>query len=220
MTRIFLLLVLIVLGGRVCVFGAPVQSIEKGITPPPALNIPYGAQVVTELNISDDDLLGIAKQVLPDVLRTMAPIMTRKASSGLGKPVDEKDLDFTPLFEAISGVTNLRVVVAKMPKTAAKAQIMKDVEAGVAKIGKFSKALADTHAVSGFSLLFAGSDNGGYIGFVYDADQNMLYAARALGNVDVPKLMTWATNLLVKYGTETTAPLAPSAPAGSEGQSK
>lgn len=220
MTRIPLLLALIVMTAGTCVIGAPAQSTAKGVTPPPALNMPYSARVVTDLNISDNDLLGVAKQTLPGVVRTMLPFLTGKAASGLGKPVDEKDLDPTPLLDSISRVTSLRAIVAKLPKTATKAQIMKDVEAGVAKIGKFGKVLADTRSGPGFGLLFAQSDNAGYIGFIYDADQNTLYAGRAVGSVDVSKLTTWATNLLTKYGVGVTTQLTPAVPAESEGQQK
>ena len=195
-----LLVVLIVLGAQVCALGASVRSGETGVMPPPALNIPYGAQVATEVNISDNDLLGIIKQTLPAVLQAVTPLIAQGAGAELGKPVDEKTLDFTPLFESISGVTNLRVIVARLPKTATTAQMMKDVEAGVAKIGKFNKVLADSEFVPGFGVLYAQSDNGGYIGYMYDANRKMLYAARVVGNVDVPKLMTWATGLLTKYG--------------------
>ncbi|MCE5315511.1 MAG: hypothetical protein ABFD49_09445 [Armatimonadota bacterium] len=173
-------------------FAAP-TSTEGGLIPPPAINIPYGGTVVTEINISDNDVLGIIKQALPVIANVM---QSQPAQTQDGQPTAvfaAKSLDLQAFGQAIGGITGIRFIIAKYEKQISPSDMVKQFGDGVAKIGKFSKIASDFAFVPGVAGIYAQENNSGYMGFMYDYNGKVLYALRIVGSVDIPKLIDLAT---------------------------
>ncbi len=185
MQRLILLL-MIALGVSGGVFAA---AGEKGITEPPALHIPYGGRVVTDVNISDGDVLGVVKQALPAI-------------------ADQVKTDLKPLLESISSMNNVRVLVVKYCKNTKAAQIIKQANAGVAKIGRFNRLVMHSEVDAVSIAWYCQEDNCGFVGFVYDSREQTLIAARIVGPIDMAKLIGWASSV----GISVASPMIPIAP--------
>jgi hypothetical protein len=193
-----------------------------GLIAPPAISTPYGGRVVTELNISDGDLLGIVKQFIPSIGELVAKVAPMAGNQLDAKGVPSAaanavaSLDFKGLADAISGITNVRVVATVYPRKLGEDALMKDLDRGVAKLGKFSRVMSDFAMMPGAMALYAQADNGGYVGYAYDSKSRTLYAARVVGFVDVPKLTKWGTDamgVIMKAATQPAATPAVEQPA-------
>lgn len=176
MNRLILLVIAaLTLGLQMGAVAAPAAAVSQ----PPALFMPQGGRVVTEINVSDADVLSVVKLML---CSNLAPV------NGAGVRTDL-------VSEAIAGVKNVRITMVQMPKAADPAKVMKDAEAWVGKAGKFTKILADPKSPVGQAVVFAQEGNMGYVAFAYDSEKCVLYAGRIVGSVDIAKLMEFASGL-------------------------
>lgn len=164
---------------------------------PPAIYLPAGGKVVTEINLSDDDVLGIIKQAIPAV----ADVVKELAPSGMGGHEARVVMgiatvaDVQGLSESIQGITNVRLVAARYPRAMSPEKFLQEFSAGVTKAGRFSKILSDFGMFPGAVAIYALPDNAGCMGFVYIPQQQTAYALRVVGGVDVPKLIKWAGSI-------------------------
>lgn len=192
------LMVVLLLG---CVLAAamPVVAADGGgggaatVIAAPAIYLPAGGKVVTEVNLSDDDVLGIIKQALPAVGEVVKEIVGQenvggKAGmvAGLAGMVDTKELS-----EAIEGIKNIRLLVVRYPRLVTPEKFIEQFSAGVAKAGPFNKIVSDFGMFPGALALYALPNNAGCMGFAYIPAQRTAYAVRVVGGVDVPKLIKW-----------------------------
>lgn len=185
---------------------------ESGIIPPPALNVPYGGKIVTELNFSDNDVLGMLKGLIP-VFNTL---WTRAAGSGVCESLGVQPdimkklsgIDLKPLADATSGVKNVRMIVVKYGNDAKAERMMSDINVGVAKMGMFSKVAMDSAMAPGGALIYAEANNGGYAAFMFDKKSHTLYAGRLVGFVDVPRIVGWVTEIGMLFGEKSQTPAA------------
>ncbi len=207
-----LLVVLAVVGLVVCrpVLAQEMEPASGTLIPPPAIYIPHGGTIVTEINVSDDDVLGIVKQVLPvaaDAAREIVgDLMERGLDQGAGRRMGVPlalvaELDVEGLLEAVGGIQRVRVIVARYGRKIDAATFMNEFDAGVAKAGTFSKVLGDMEGVPGAVGIYAAPGNESYIGFVYDSRQRELYAMRIVGFVDVPALTQWVAKAVKLFLT-------------------
>lgn len=178
-----------------------VAKSETGLIPPPAIHIPYGGKIVTDINFSDSDVLGIIKQVLPSIGDLVAEVVPKTMNAGgprvkgpaeLGAALS--NLNFKELSEAISGIKNIRAVVAVYGSSVSPERMLEQWDKGVAKTGTFSRVVSDIAMLNGAFALYAQPDNSGYIGFAYEPGSKVLYAVRIVGFVDVAKLTKWAVD--------------------------
>ncbi len=167
--------------------------VAADVVSPPAIHLPAGGRIVTEVNLSDKDVLGIAKASIPalgGVLKELAPAIIQKAE--LPQDVDLVDLiNLEEFSQAISEVKDVRLLVARYPKTMTPERFASEFAMGVAKTGTFNKTLSDTGFFPGSIGVFSAPDNSGIIMFAYHPDERTAYAARVVGGVDVPKLIRW-----------------------------
>jgi hypothetical protein len=178
-----------------------------GIIPPPAIHIPYGGKIVTDVNLSDNDVLGVMKQALPSIGEIAGFALAQgqvgaMAGRGLDIPMPDPaalgSLDMTELVEAIDGIRNVRLVIARYGGKVDQEKLLAQFNAGVAKTGRFSRVLSDMQFAPGRIAVYAQENNGGYVLGMFDPKENALYAARIVGGVDVPKLFGWVMNMVKK----------------------
>jgi len=166
---------------------------EGDVVAPPAIYLPAGSKIVTEVNLSDDDVLGIVKQSIPaiaDVAKELLPLRFGENAAAISNAIDVTDL-----MQAIEGITNVRIVIAKYPSKISPERFVNEFNMGVAKAGKFSKVLTDSAFSGGAAGLYVLPENAGCIGFAYDPYERTVYAARVVGGLDVPKLIKWVGNI-------------------------
>lgn len=168
---------------------AAASQAEQGkLASPPPIHLPYGAKVVTELNFSRSDVLGLIQEMLPavtDIIKTLASSdMDIFAPRGMRIPPEVvSQLDFTPLSEAIKNVTNLRILVANYRHPQSSSDIVASFDAGAAKAGAVSKVMSEaSEAIKpGATAIYPGSD-GGFI----EAEMRALIPAQAYGLYALP----------------------------------
>lgn len=190
------LIVLLLVGW---VFGVAVPGVAQAsnvastVTPPPAIYLPAGGNVVTEINVSDSDVLGIIKQAIPavgDVVKDIAPQVggpDGKMAAAVASAADPAGLS-----QAIEGIKNVRFVIARYPASVSPQKFVAEFDKGAAKAGPFSKILSDFGFFPGAVAIYALPNNAGCMGFVYIPSERTVYAARVVGGLDVPKLIKWA----------------------------
>lgn len=165
---------------------------------PPPIHIPYGGKIVTEINFSDDDVLGMIKQVIPalgDLVREI--VASGPATGAVPVPMAAlANLDMTGLAEAIKDIRNVRMIIARYAGSPDPEVLLRQFNDGVAKAGKFNKVVSDFGFSPGMFAMYVEPGNTGYILVAYDPGQKNLYAARIVGSVDVPALMRWAGEVI------------------------
>jgi len=193
MRRAVMMLLLVVLASAVAV---PVFA-EATVVAPLAIYVPSGGKVVTEVNISDDDVLGIIKQALPAAGDVVKEMVGQEGGGGDAKMVVAFAgmVDVKELSEAIAGISNIRLLVVRYPRTVTPEKFIEEFSAGVAKAGPFNKIVSDFGMFPGALGVYAMSNNAGCMGFAYVPAQRTAYAVRVVGGVDVPKLIKWAGSI-------------------------
>ena len=215
----------------VCFLGAvccvPVVCAE--IAPPPAINVPSGGVVVTEINVSDDNVLGIIKQAIPTVAKLAAGLFTVRSQrrgdqgSGLGAPemLIFNAFNFPEMMEALQGLKGLRIMIVQYPGARPTGkQFMEQFDKGVGKLGGFSKVLGDIAFFPGAAGIYAQPANAGYIAFTYDPKGGVMYAARTVGFVDLPKLLQTIEQVMAAFMTRAVVAPPPAGEQPEDGKSK
>lgn len=169
-------------------------NVAAEVVVPPAINMPAGGKIVTEINLSDNDVLGIVKQSIPalaDVLKELAPTIAQRAGAQ-NNPGWAKLISLEEFSQAISGVRDVRVLIARYPKMMTPERFLSEFSAGVAKTGQFNKIVSDFGFFPGSMAMFAAPENAGIIAFAYNPEEHTAYAVRVVGGLDVPKLIHWS----------------------------
>lgn len=201
MRRLWLLICVIVIGSGVSACGAE-QNAPGTVVTPPVINIPYGGAVVTEINMADSDVLGMIKQAIPALAET-AKKMAESAGGQAQVPAALAHLDVQGLMESINGISAVRLLVIRYGRRMEPVVFLREFEAGAGKAGTFNKIVTDQAFLPGAFALYAQPDNGGFMAAAYDPQQNMAYAARIVGFVDVPKFIKWLGNTALLFMTPT-----------------
>lgn len=177
----------------------PLAAVAAGqVVTPPAIHLPYGAKVQTEINFSDKDVLGLVRELLPAAgeLISMAVSMGGPAAMAHGAkmPVSPEalaKLDLKPLVEALQGITNFRFVAARFKPGLQGAEALAQFDGGAAKTGAFNRIVTDFSTGPGVLAFYAQAGGSGYLIYHYDAKNGTIRAARLSGSVDYAKLMKW-----------------------------
>lgn len=196
-TIILALLIMII---PVIVYSAqPAPAINKNLIQPPTIHIPYKGIVATEINISDNDILGLIKQLIPEAMGLITCIAQNQSLDLNAQDIEGlraiSKVDITPFCEAIAGVTNFRVMIVKYPANTDAKTLISQLDSGVAKTGSFSRIIGEYSPIPNAFSLFTESNGRGYITYKYDVNTNILYIGRIVGNLDLAKLSKWAESI-------------------------
>lgn len=208
----------------VCFLGAvccvPVVCAE--IAPPPAINVPSGGVVVTEINVSDDNVLGIIKQAIPLAAKLTATFVVAGAGNlGALEMVVVEALNSPGLMESLQGLKGLRIIIVQYPSARSNAKgFMEQFDKGVGKLGGFSKMLGDIAFFPGAAGIYAQPANAGYIAFTYDPKGGVMYAARTVGFIDLPKLLQTIEQVMAAFMTRAVVAPPPGGEQPEDGKSK
>ena len=202
MKKIWIVLVIAVMAIILCGISSFAQ--EKGkIFPAAAVYLPYGSEIKTELNLSDDDILGFIKNLIP-MIKEYAPKLIEANVGSVGNEGAKysemlKTMDITPLQEAISGVKSIRILVADFKGKETSKQMLSYFEKGALKTGNFNKLMSDSGNFGSASAIYLEADKGGYLAYKYDEYNKEIYSARLIGFLDVEKITKWVMEQSLKY---------------------
>ncbi len=167
---------------------------------PPAIHLPYGARVETELNFSDSDVLGLIRELLPAANELIATVAAAGGAIPLGNvsmgqtPEEAlSKLDFRPLAEVLEKVTNLRVLVARYKADLPGEEVLAHFNSGAAKAGGFTRIVTDLSLGRGVFAAYSQAEGAGYLMCNYDPTKGKIYAVRLSGSIDFVKLAKWLT---------------------------
>lgn len=170
----------------------------------PVIPAMQGTTLITEVNMSDRDILGMVKQGLTGFAQG-----AEGAKGDVGEAL--KAMDLNQFVEAIDGVKAVRVMQFKLVPGTKAAQVLGFYEQQFAPTDGWTRILYDTSMVP--KTVIAAYTRGGQEFMIIGVTptKNRLYIARTVGTVDVPKLANWAGKV-AKYGAEEEAKHAPHKP--------
>ena len=217
MKRIFVT-VLLAAVVSVCL-SAGVSAQSGSLMKPSSINLPYGATIKTEINLTENDLLPTIKSLIPMIgeLAKMGAVQEMGASMapGVGEMgaqmmsgIDE--LDTTQLAAAVEGVKAVRLLIGTYPRNSSPKKFQMDFEKGLVKTGTFSKVLGNIQDTA--VGVYSQSNNGGFVAYMYDPQQGTVAAGRLVGFLDIEKVMNWVMEM-AKKSAEKAAPVPDAEPA-------
>lgn len=183
------------------------------INPPPAIYMPWGGKLVAEVNVSDDDVLGIVKQAIPalaDVIKDLNESVNPQQAGFVGGVLAAAgEADLQSLSDAIADVTNVRVVVMKYSRKIPMESFIDEFSAGTVKAGPFRRVLMDmAHSPEGTAAYML-PDNAGFMGFVYLPEERTAYALRVIGGINVEDMIKFAGSVAKTVISHTQMPVEP-----------
>lgn len=180
------------------------EEAANQITPPStAIYLPSGASIVTDINVSDDNVLGVVKSATSALLDDLQDVNIA-ALCPMPLPASVSAANIKKLVESTYGITGIRVLAAQY-KTSPQ-QFVKEFEVGIPKAGNFSRILLDTSNGDVALLAYAQPNNAGYMVAAYDPRARMIYAARLVGFINEGQLMDVVGDLAKAYFTIMYAP--------------
>lgn len=200
--KLWVVLVVIVIA--LMITGSYANAQVKGsLLPAPAIFLPYGSDIKTEINFSDQDVLGFIKTLIP-MISEYAPKLVEANKSRIGNEAPQisaflNEMDTKLLQEAISGVKNIRVVIADYKSTTKSKDLLAQFEKGVTKTGTFSKFMTDSGSLGGTYGIYKEANSNGYIAYMYDPNKKEIYAARLIGFLDYEKITRWGMEMALKF---------------------
>ncbi len=167
----------------------------------PEIPVAPGTTLLTEINITDNDILGMIKQAVP------AFVQTAQVSGGeLGEFL--KNADLNTLVDAFQDVEVVRAMQFRLAATTTPASVMSFYAGKLTAEDGWSRVLYDASVVGKGTVSVYARDSQDFFVVGTDPVKKSVYAVRTVGFVNVPKLAAWAGNSM-KYFTALEAKKKP-----------
>lgn len=153
----------------------------------PEIAIPPGGTLVTEINLSENDLLGVIKQAIPAFTQSAAG-----ATGEIGQLI--KNIDLNTFVEAIQGVRHIRAMQFKLSSGAAPSTILRFYENRLAaeENSAWTRTLFDASSPEKGQVMVLTKGGQEYFGVATDTKESRVFVIRTVGSVDMVKLAAWA----------------------------
>jgi hypothetical protein len=182
-------------------------------TAPPEIVAPPGGALITEVNLSDNDVLGMLKQAIDAFAQS-----SKGAKGEIGQGL--KAVDLSTLAEAIQGVSAIRAMQFKLTPGTSAGAVLNFYQTQLPTTQGWSRILFDTSMAPKGAMAVYTRGGQEYFSIGIDPSKNRAYVARTIGSVDVPKFASWlggvakfASTMEAKYKPPTKAPVTPKAKA-------
>jgi hypothetical protein len=219
--RRVLLAVLVVFAMVAVCLGTGVLADDRGtLMKPWALNVPFGANITTEVNLTDNDLLPTIKGLIPMIgdLAKMgaaqslgATVAPAAGEMGAAVLASVNDLDTTQLAGAVKDVKAVRILSGSYSRRLSPKDFQMEFEKGLNKMGTFTKVLGNIQDTA--VGLYSQGNNGGYVGYTYDPKKGTFMAGRLVGSLDFEKIAAWGMEMAKKSAAAKPAPAPAPQPA-------
>ena len=169
-----------------------VQAQQAAPCATPEIPTPPGAKLVTEINLSDNDILGMIKQAIPAFNQAAC------GSSGeLGAFLST--LDLNSLSDAIRDVKQVRAMQFKLTQKCDAAGIVTFYEGKLTEADGWTRALYDITAIPNGAIAVYSRGGQDFFAVAVDPAKSAVYAVRTVGFVDIPKLAAWTGKAMKAY---------------------
>jgi hypothetical protein len=160
-----------------------------------------GTMLITEVNLTDNDILGMIKQAIPAFVRS--------AEGSKGEFGDFlKNADLTTFIDAFQDVHTVRAMQFRLNASTTPASVMSFYQGKFGAEGGWSRVLYDASTLKKGTVAVYARDSEDFLLVGTDSAKKVAYAVRTVGFVDVPKLASWAGNAM-KYFSAMEAKKAP-----------
>jgi hypothetical protein len=161
------------------------------------ITTPPGAILLTEVNLSESDILGMIKESIPAFAQAAAG-----APGELGLYL--KNADLNTLSDAIRDIKQIIIVQFQVPPKTDIAKTLAFFESSLPSADGWSRMLYDTSTLQKGAIAVYTNSGQDFFAVAVDPAKNRVYAARTIGFVDVPKLAAWAAKV-AKFNAEMEA---------------
>jgi hypothetical protein len=162
----------------------------------PAINLPYGAKINTEVLLTDNDLLGVVKEGVPAFVQLIGKMGGPKGMSPEAVNAMRDDVR-----AAMAQVTAVRFLAAQYPMGLKVKTLADTLNTEAKKSGKFTRIISHVSEKDSVVAVYAAADKGGYLGYYYDVKSRSMMAGRVVGFLDVDKLMSAAVQAIDSLGS-------------------
>ena len=184
--------------------GCAVQS-SDALPKPQAkeMALPAGATLISEINLSENDLLGMLKQAIPSFLSGVGD-----ARGGIGQFL--KSIDLSGVNSAVEAMTALRIVQYKLSGKVEPGEIIAHFESQLPSSEGWGRIFYSTAIVSNGIVAVYSANGKEYAGFLIDPKAGRNIIATTVGFIDVPKLTEWAGKIVgYMSGSQAREPATP-----------
>ena len=177
--------------------GAAYSQQPLEIPPPPELETPPGTTLVTELNLTDSDILGMIKQAIPAFVQS-----SQGAKGEMGDFL--KNVDLNALVLAIEDVKVVRAMQFRMGPATTPTGVLGFYQSKFSATDGWTRVLYDTSMVKKGAVAVYSRGNQEFVAVGTDPVKKTVFAVRTVGFVNVPVLAAWAGKSM-KYFSEMEA---------------
>lgn len=158
----------------------------------PKFDLPDGARVMLEVNLNQDNLLGMFKQAIPSFLKGLND---STGKTGSEKPTVEllslvNKLDLNSLYASVQGVKALRVSNYEIKDKIDPSKLLNYFEKQLPSSKGWDRIYLDTQTIPQGTVAVYESNNN-YAAFIIDPVNNQNFIVSTVGFIDIPKLTEW-----------------------------
>jgi hypothetical protein len=150
---------------------------------------PQGATMITEINMSETDVLGMIKAAIPAFAQSAAG-----AQGEIGDFI--KQLDLGTFSAAIEGVQQVRVMQFAVPKTTSLTKTFDFYQEKLPSSDGWSRIAYDASMAPSMAGAVYVRDGKDFFSVGLDLKKGRLIVARTAGFIDVPKMASWFGNAI------------------------
>ncbi len=164
----------------------------------PSIPMPPGTTLLTEINLSDSDILEAVKMMIPAFAQGIAG-----TEGEVGKALAQ--IDLTALSEAVRGVKQVRVIQMQLGAKPDTASIVSVFEKALPSEDGWLRSIYDTTIVKNGAVAVYTRSGQEFFLFAVAPDKQRAVAARIVGFIDIPKIAAWAGNIAKQFVEATAA---------------
>lgn len=187
--------VAVLIGGQATAATTQSSAIETNKSP--VFKLPKGAKLLTEISLSDDDLLKVIKEAIPAFLQGFSASLgesetTVETSNGCvsGFKVALGSSDLNEVFESIKGIKAFRFETFVPPTNSNVDELLGFFEAQVPASEGWNRVFYSTEVITKPEVLVAiySQNNQRYMAIGLDSTKEVDVVASLEGSIDVPRL--------------------------------
>jgi len=169
------------------------------VAPQPSIPIPANGKVITEICLTEDDLLGVIKKAAAGLASSVGgekPSESSPKDEATGEAAFQIGFSLKDIADAVQGLRAIRFIIVRCPDDCTPEQVAADF-GGKLDGSRWHRIVRDVGLFGGSAAFYMDTQDGDLMGFCYNAESKTMYAARAVGIIDLTKLMG-----LIKFSTK------------------
>lgn len=164
------------------------------IMPQPWIPIPANGKIMTEVCLTDDDLLGVIKRATAVLAKSTKGEKSpenkpeNEAASSTGAATLQIGFELKDVAAVVQGLRAIRFVVIRCSGDKTAEQIAAEFDSKLDG-NRWRRVASDLGLFGGSAAFYMDTKDGDIMGFGYNPDNKMIYAGHVVGSIDLAKLM-------------------------------